>query len=215
MAAPDSLGRMRPGLRVFAFSCGLLAAALCVAVLRPGIIRSATQAAELRPYAYIMAGVLCIGGVRALIPRGDDGRGRGALTAMTATLVFVFGILGVASPIIDLKSTKDLAEVARALVRPGDRIYHYHGFFHDFTYYSAQTVGLVDYRDELETQFLGADELKSRFIDDAQFRKLWAGPARIFAVARIRDSEPLVDDPVLHFHILASSQTHYLFSNQP
>ena len=29
------------------------------------------------------------------------------------------------------------------------------------------------------------------------------------------DSEPLVDDPVRHFHIVASSPTHYLFSNQP
>jgi hypothetical protein len=34
LAAPDSLGRMRPGLRVFGFLCGLLAAALCVAVLK-------------------------------------------------------------------------------------------------------------------------------------------------------------------------------------
>jgi hypothetical protein len=206
---------MRAGLRVFAFCCGLLAAALCVAVLRPGIIRNATQAADLRPYAFIMAAVLCVGGVRALIPRGGDVRGRGAVTAMTATLVFVFGILALASPRIDLKSTKDLAEVARALVRPGDRVFHYHGFFHDFTYYSGQTVGLVDYRDELETQFLGAGELAARFIDDDQFRRVWAGPGRVFAVARIRDSEPLVDDPVLHFHIVARSATHYLFSNQP
>jgi len=215
LASQDSLARMRGGLRVFGFLCGLIAAALCVAVLRPGIIQNASQAYKLRPYAFIMATVLCLGGLRALVPRGGDTRGRGALTAMTATLVFVFGILAVASPIIDLKSTKDIAELARALIRPGDRIYHYHGFFHDFTYYSGRTVGLVDYRDELETQFLGAEELRDRFIDDAQFRREWSGPGRVFAVARIRDSEPLVDDPVLHFHIVASSPTHYLFSNQP
>jgi hypothetical protein len=76
-------------------------------------------------------------------------------------------------------------------------------------------VGLVNYKDELEPQFLGADALKSAFIDDAQFRREWGGPGRVFAVARIRDSEPLVDDPQLKFHILASSPTHYLFSNQP
>jgi 4-amino-4-deoxy-L-arabinose transferase-like glycosyltransferase len=215
LASPDSLARMRGGLRAFGFLCGLLAAALCVAVLRPGIIRNASQAAELRPYAFVMAAVLCVGGLRALVTRGDDGRGRGALTAMTATLVLVFGILAVASPLIDSKSTRDLAEVARAVARPGEPIYHYHGFFHDFTYYSGRTVGLVDYKDELETQFLGADELRKRFIDDAAFRGVWAGPGRVFAVARIRDSEPLVDDPVLHFHIIASSPTHYLFSNQP
>ncbi len=215
MASPDAQQRMRAGLRVFAFACGLLAAALCVAVLRPGLIRNASQAQALRPYALVMSAVLCIGGFRALVPRSGDGRGRGAMAAMTATLVLVFGILAVASPIIDQRSTKDIAQIARALVRPGDRVYHYHGFFHDFTFYSATIVGLVEYRDELETQFLGADERRDRFIDDARFREVWAGPGRVFAVARIRDSEPLVDDPVLHFHIVASSPTHYLFSNQP
>lgn len=215
LPSPDAFSRMKGGLRVFGFLCGLLAAALCVAVLRPGVIQNASQAAALRPYAFIMAAVLCVGGIRALIPRNSASRGHGAVIAMTATLVFLFGILAVAAPIIDLKGTKDIALLARAMVRPGDRVYHYHGFFHDFTYYSGRTVGLVDYRDELETQFLDPAELKARFIDDGQFRKEWAGPGRVFAVARIRDSEPLVDDPLLRFHIVASSPTHYLFSNQP
>jgi 4-amino-4-deoxy-L-arabinose transferase-like glycosyltransferase len=215
LAAPDAFSRMRVGLRTFSFMCGLLAAAVCVAVLRPGIIRDPSQAEALRPYAYIMAGVLCVGGIRALIPRDGPGRGRGALTAMSVTLISLYGVLAVASPLIDTRSTKDIALLARAMIRPGDRVYHYHGFFHDFTYYAGCTVGLVNYKDELETQFLGADALKAGFIDDAEFRREWRGPGRVFAVARIRDSEPLVDDPELQFHIVATSHTHYLFSNQP
>jgi hypothetical protein len=131
------------------------------------------------------------------------------------TLVSLYGVLVVASPLIDTRSTKDIALLARAMMRPGDRVYHYHGFFHDFTYYAGCTVGLVNYKDELETQFLSADGLKSSFVDDAEFLREWAGPGRVFAVARIRDSEPLVDDPDHHFHIVATSPTHYLFSNQP
>ncbi len=73
------------------------------------------------------------------------------------------GILALASPVIDLRSTKDLAVAALTLVRPGDRVYHYHAFFHDFTYYSGRTVGLVSYTDELELQFLGPRERKERF----------------------------------------------------
>ena len=63
------------------------------------------------------------------------------------------------------------------MIRPGDRVYHYHGFFHDFTYYSGSTVGLVNYKDELETPVPEpADGAKSAFIDDAEFRSEWAGP---------------------------------------
>ena len=212
---PDGFARMRPGLRVFTLLCGLLAALLCAAVLRPGLIRDASQASALQPFAFVVAAVLVVGGIRALVPRAATGGARGAVVAMTATLVFVFGVLTFAMPIIDTRSTKDLALEARRLVRPGDRVYAYHGFFHDFTYYAGRAVGLVGYRDELELQFLEDSERRARFIDDAEFRRQWAGKARVFAVARARDAAPLFADPGFRFHILATGAHHYLFSNQP
>lgn len=214
LARPDAFARMRVGLRAFGFLSGLLAAALCVAVLKPGLIRDPQQAKALAPYAFVIAAILCVGGIRALVPRGDSGA-RGAAIAMTATLAFMVGILSYAMPIIDQRSTKDLAEVAKELVRPGDKIYCYHGFFHDFTYYCGSVVGLVDYRDELELQFLDPAERKERFIDDAQLRREWAGPGRVFLVSRIRDAAPLFADGGFHYHILAAGPHHYLFSNQP
>src|ERR1017187_4036913 len=45
---PDAFARMRPGLRGFGLLCGLLAAGLCVAVLKPGLIREPAQATALR-----------------------------------------------------------------------------------------------------------------------------------------------------------------------
>ncbi len=217
LPGPDSFARIKPGLRVFGFLCGLLAAALCVIVLRPGMLRDPIQATALRPYAFIMAAILVVGGMRALVPRGSTGseRGRGAVVAMTATFVFLFGVLVFAMPVIDVRSTKDIAVAARGLVRPGDRVYHYHGFFHDFTYYTGDVVGLVHYRDELELQFLDPAELKARFIDDDEFRREWAAPERVFAVARTRDAGELLADPVLRFHVVATGAHHYLLSNQP
>jgi hypothetical protein len=212
---PDAFARMRLGLGVFGFLCGLLAAAMCVAVLKPGIIRDPAQATELRPYAYVLAAILCVGGIRAMIPRAGEGAARGAVVAMTATLVFLMGVLLLAMPIIDVRSTRELATTARGIIRPGDRIYCYHGFFHDFTYYAGTTVGLVNYSDELELQFLEPDERKARFIDDAEFRREWDGPGRVFAVARIRDVGGLFADPGFHYHILAAGPRHYLLSNQP
>ncbi len=214
LASEGAFARMRPGLRVFAFLCGLLAAALCVAVLRPGLIRDPAQAAELRPYAYVLAAVLCVGGARALIPRGGNAA-RGSVSAMVGTLVVLIGVLLFAMPVIDVRSTKEVALAARAAVHPGDRVYHYHGFFHDFTYYTGAVVGLVRYTDELELQFLDPAEKDARFIDDARFRQEWAGPGRVFAVARIRDAAELFADPAFHYHLVATGRHHYLFSNQP
>jgi 4-amino-4-deoxy-L-arabinose transferase-like glycosyltransferase len=220
LPAPDAYTRMRPGLRVFGFLCGLLAAALCVAVLKPGILREASQAAVLRPYAFIIAAILGVGGLRALVPRGGSGseRGRGAVVAMTATLVLMFGLVAIARPAVQESvkpGTKDLALAARALIRPGDKVFHYHNYFQDFPYYSGRVVGLVDYKDELELQFLDPASLQERFINDADFIADWGGPDRVFAVARIRDATRLFADPTFHYHILATGAGHYLFSNQP
>jgi 4-amino-4-deoxy-L-arabinose transferase-like glycosyltransferase len=215
LPSPEAFARMRTGLRTFGFLCGLIAAALCVAVLAPHLIHEPGQAQQLRPYAYIIAGILCLGGLRALIPRPGAGSARGAIVAMTATLVFLGGVLLLAVPVIDVRSTKDVALEARGLIRPGDRVYHYHGFFHDFTYYTGNVVGLVRYSDELELPFLDATERQARFIDDAEFRKEWEGPGRVFAVARIRDTRELFADPDFHYHLVATGLHHYLFSNQP
>ena len=220
VSAPNSFFLMRWGLRMFGFLCMLLAAAVCAAVLRPGIIRDAAQAVALRPYAFVISGVLCVGGLRALVPRGGLGaaKGRGAVVAMTATLVFLFGILCVARPAIQIAvkpGTMDLALAAPGIIRPGDRVYHYHNYFQDFPYYSKRLVGLVGYRDELELQFLDPADLAARFIDDAEFRREWAGPGRVFAVARARDAEVLLADSSLRFRVIATGEGHYLLSNQP
>jgi hypothetical protein len=185
-----------------------------VAVLKPGLIRDPAQAVELRPYAYVLAAILCVGGLRAMIQR-SVAAARGAVTAMALTLVLLVGILLFAMPIIDTRSTKGLAETARGVVRPGDRVFLYHGFFHDFTYYTGSLVGLVNYTDELELQFLDPADKAARFIDDADFRRQWEGPRRVFAVAKIRDAAELFADSSFHYHLLATGPHHYLFSNQP
>lgn len=68
MADPAGVLRLRWSLRVFTFACGLLAAALLLAVLRPGlVIRDPAQALALRTPGLLLAGVLLAGGVWAPI----------------------------------------------------------------------------------------------------------------------------------------------------
>ena len=213
-AAENTAAGRRNGLRVFCFLCGVLAAAAGVAVLKPGLIGNPAVAATLRPHAAGLAAVLLLGGVAswwAEIKRG----GRAGMVAMTATTLGAYLILNLASPHLQRPSTKPLALQATALVQPGDRVFHYHGFFHDFTFYAARTVGTVSHPDELELQFLDPAERAARFIDDAEFRRLWAGPGRIFAVGHRKEVDKLFADSAFQYHLLGQTRYHYLFSNRP
>jgi 4-amino-4-deoxy-L-arabinose transferase-like glycosyltransferase len=205
---------LRVAFGLFSFLCGLLAVALCVAVLRPGVIRVPSQAELLRPYAFSLAAVLLAGGVAAPWATRVHGLRAGLLTLASTSLGLCL-ILVLAAPSIQRPGTKELALQAAALIRPGDRVYHYHAFFHDFAFYARRTVGTVAYQDELELQFLNPAERAARFIDDAGFRRLWSGPERVIVVARKQDLWELFADPAFRYHLLGDDENHYLFSNCP
>lgn len=206
--------RWGAGFNVFTFLCGLLAAGACVAVLKRGLIREPGQAALLQPYAFVMAPLLVAGGVGAAWGARFKGIVWGLAGLVAATLA-CYLVLILAAPFIQRPGTKVLALQTAALVQPGDRVFHYHGFFHDFTYYAQRPVGTVDHPDELELQFLDPAEREALFIDEAEFRQQWAGPDRIFAVARRDDAEELFADPAFRYHLLGQSRDHVLLSNQP
>lgn len=207
--------RVEP-LPLLAFiSISWLLAALAVAILlRPGLaLREPDQAAALRPWLVLLAAVTAAGGATAfLLRRRPDGRP--ALRCILATTALLFAILVAAPHDIDHRGTKELALEARAMAAPGDRIYHYHEFFHDFTFYAGRTVGLVRYGGELEPQNDDPARMSRLFITDAEFLRQWAGPERIFAVAKKSEAKELFADPAFQYHILGEDPRHYLFSNR-
>ncbi|MEY4939587.1 MAG: hypothetical protein RIQ93_1322, partial [Verrucomicrobiota bacterium] len=203
---------LRLGLRVFTFLCGLLAVALLVVAFKPGVLSEPGQAESVRPYAVAMAAILLAGGILALW-FARVRRGRAALKALFATTLGFLLLLAVAAPAI--RSTRNLALIARERMRPEDRVYHYHAFFHDFVYYTQRPVGLVSYLDELEVQFLAPAERAARFIDETEFRRQWSEAGRVWIVARKHQAKRLLEDPAFRYHLIAESPTHYLCSNQP
>ena len=208
---------LRRGLRVFAFFCGLLAVALLIAVLKPGAIRDVEQAAQLRPYGIGMALVLMVGGVLAPWFARVRGPAAGLITLVGTTIGFFMGIV-LAAPGFQRPDTKELALVARERVAPADRVYHYWAFFHDFLYYSERPVGLVSYVDELEVRFLAPAERAARFIDDAELRRQWSSPQRVWLVVRKRDMahpQSVFGDPAFRYRLIAETRAHSLLSNQP
>lgn len=205
--------RVRGGLAGFSLASAILAGALVVAVTKPGLIKDAAQAEALRPFGWAMAAVVLIGGV--VVWRLGRRDVRAAVVVMTATMAVFYLALGMAATDIQRVNTRELALVAKARLRPDDRVYHYGGFFHDFVYYSNRTVGLVDYTDELGAQFLTPAERGTRFISTLELRRQWAERRRLWLVVRKRDTEPLFGDAAFRHHIIAENRSHFLLSNQP
>jgi len=207
--------RLRGGLALFAFACGLLAVAFCVVVNRPDLIRlPADQAAALRLPVWAMAAVLLLGGIVA--PWLAKTRGvRAGLFGVAGTMALFFVVLQIAAPDIPKPGTKALAQIVVARGQPGDRVMHYHEFFHDFTFYAKRVVDVVEFKGELELEEDAAARASGRFLKEAEFRQAWVQPGRIFVVARQRDVRELFADPTFHKHLLGETRDHYLFSNLP
>jgi len=214
--------QLRWSLRIYSFVCGLLAAALLLAVLKPDLVlHDPAQALALRTPVLALAAVLLAGGMVAPVLARISGA-TAAFAAITATAVLFLAGLTFAVPDIYKPGTKELALLVKAQVRPGDRVMHYFDFFHDFTFYAERTVDLVGAKGELELEEDAAAQASGRFMAEAEFRRLWTQPGRIFVVAKKRDVQrrgdgqpPLFADPTFHYHLLGLTRDHYLFSNQP
>jgi 4-amino-4-deoxy-L-arabinose transferase-like glycosyltransferase len=214
---------LRTGLGVFSLVCGLLAIALSVVVSVPAIMvrvhLSPAQAAAVQPYAFTLSAVLLLGGI--LTPWLAKTRSRqAALTGMVVTMTLFFAGLTLALPLIPRSGTKELALIVKSQAQPGDRVLHYHEFFHDFTFYAERVVGLVSRKGdsaigELELDEDAAGRASDRFMDEAEFRRRWAGPGRLWVVADKDEVKELFADPTFHHHLLGESRGNYLFSNQP
>ena len=215
VAAENAHRRLRVGLGVFAFINGLLAVALCAVVLRPNLVRlDPARALSLQLPAFAMAAALLLGGIFA--PWLARTRGvRAALGGVVATMAVFLVALQFAAPDINKPGTKSLALLVNAAAKPGDRVLHYHEFFHDFTFYAGRVVDVVAFKGELELEEDAAAQASGRFFDDAKFRELWVQPGRVFAVARKRDVKELFADSGFRYRLLGESEDHYLFSNQP
>ncbi|PAW67672.1 MAG: hypothetical protein B9S34_04755 [Opitutia bacterium Tous-C1TDCM] len=209
--------RLRFGFGAWAFFAGLLAVALIFAVLKPGLIRDPAQVAALRPYAFGLAAVLAAGGVFA--PWAAKLRGAAAgVGALLFTMAIFYGGLVLASPHFARAGAKELGLVARERIPAGEPVFHYWMFLHDFVYYSERPVGLVGYKDELQIQFLDAEERARRFVTDAELRRRWAGPERLWLVVRKRDqrhAESVFADAAFRYHLIADTPVYSLLSNRP
>ncbi|MBI3886169.1 MAG: glycosyltransferase family 39 protein [Opitutae bacterium] len=210
----DARPRLRAGLWVFSVVAVVLGAGIAYAVLVPGLIRHAAQMHAVRADGLYSAFAL-IAGAFAAHWFWRRRHAFAVVLTMAASVTVLLLALGHAQDEIARPGTRDLAYTVKADARPGDRVYHYHEFFHDFTFYAERTVGTVGYTSELELAVDPAARASGRFIDDAEFRRQWNGATRLWVVARKDDVKALFADPSFRYYLIEDSRSHYLFSNQP
>jgi hypothetical protein len=130
-------------------------------------------------------------------------------------MALAFGTLALARQALQKPGTKTLALIVQERAQPGDEVVTYHEFFHDFVYYSGHLVDVVAFTGELEPDVDPSAAARAHFLSEAEFRRRWGGPGRIFAVLRKSDARPLFADKAFHSYLLGQTRDHYLFSNRP
>lgn len=211
----DDARRIRGLVAGFAVMAFVIGVALLVVLFKPGLVADAAKLEQLKPDGIVAAIALLIGSV--LVPVLTwRAQLRSALVAFGATVAAFYLVLGEAQDKVARPGTKVLAAIVTEGIKPGDRIYHYHDFFHDFTYYAEREVGTIAAPNtELEIWIDPKAQASGRFIDEAEFRRQWEGPGRLWIVARKRAVPTLFADTSFHYHLLGETPAHYLFSNQP
>ena len=178
--------RLRGGLRVLSFCCGLLAVAFGVILVRPALVNmDPAQALALQVPVGALAAILLAGGM--LVPWLARVRGvRAAVTGIGVMMALFYGTLMLVAPVLSKPGTKELALWVKTHARPDDQVFHYHDFYQDFTFYAGRVVGVVGSFAELELVEDATARASGRFIDDAELRRRWSGPGRVFLVVQPR-----------------------------
>ncbi len=207
--------RVRVPFGVFAVMAVAIGVTLLTVLFKPDLVRNASRLEALRPDGVVAACALLAGAALAPV-LAARGRLRSASLALAAAVAGFYLVLGEAQDKVARPGTKAFAELVKQRAGPDDRVYHYHDFFHDFTFYAERTVGTIAAPNtELEIWIDPAAQASGRFIDEAEFRRQWNGSRRLWVVARQREIGALFRDPTFRYHLIAETRGHCLFSNQP
>ena len=125
---------------------------------------------------------------------------------------FYFGLTFII-PIVQRPSTRDLARMFARAYPEGTRVFSYHDYFYDFSYYGATLTGTVESLGELKFGS-EADDHAGRFVDDATFREIWSQPERAVCIIRKRSYDHLFGGGSFRYHLVGQTDEYRLIDNQ-
>lgn len=193
---------------------GVLGLVSLAGAARPSLLGKGEELLALRPVLGLL-GLLLVGGCLWTLRIARRGRVLPILVAQFGLVSALYLCLTGAYPLLHKRSSRDVAAEFTQKVQPGDRLFHWHTFAHDFVFYSGHFTGLVGTIDELELKIDPEARASGRFVDDKDFAKIWAGETRVWLVLRGARVEEFAQSTGLQYHLIATGKRYTLLSNRP
>jgi 4-amino-4-deoxy-L-arabinose transferase-like glycosyltransferase len=200
---------IRVGLRVYL--------GLCLALVAGGAIVLLDRSDEVQEavlFPAMLAVVLVAAAMIGVVVSLAGERPRMALRVIFFLTVGCYFNLTFVIPIVQRPSTRDLARLFATEYPAGTRVFSYHDYFYDFSYYGATLTGTVDSLGELKFGSEVEDHA-DRFVDDAGFREIWSQPERIVCIVRKRSYPKLFGDESFRYHLVGQTPEYRLIDNRP
>jgi 4-amino-4-deoxy-L-arabinose transferase-like glycosyltransferase len=202
-----SIAGLQAGHVIHVILCSLISIGL---VLLPRF-RPAADASVPHGLLYFLASMALFGSTSALLAAGRSA-GRTSLVLILLSTMIFFTAAQSLVPAFDARSLKPLALVLKPLLQPGDEVVHYRDYCQDLPVYLERRVTVVDWTGEMEFG-TKIEDVSGWMIGDAEFRRRWQGPARIFLVASKKDADAFRKYPGRASFPVAQNKNTVILSN--
>lgn len=147
--------------------------------------------------------------------KGSEGRAPAALAVASIFLIACIWALG--PRVGRQRSSREIARVLAARLRPGDEVYSYHYYPQSLPVYLGRTIGVVHFRGEMAfgIDHLPPAERLRRFPTAGEFRPTWESPRTVYLVLERRDLHRLIADGLVPGPVLLGQDKLLLMTNRP
>jgi 4-amino-4-deoxy-L-arabinose transferase-like glycosyltransferase len=147
--------------------------------------------------------------------KGPEGRGLAALAL--ASSLFIGCIWAVGPRVGRYRSSKEIAGVLHARLRPGDEVYSFRCYPQSLPFYLGREIGVVHFRTELGwgIDHLPPAERVRRFPRAAELRERWSSPQTIYLVLEKDDLDSMKSFGLKPGPILLEQDKLLLMTNHP
>jgi aminoarabinose transferase-like protein len=198
---------------------GILVGAVVLAVLAlpflwAGLGRVPRYSSEMSPVLLAFALSTLVAALIAAV-LGWRRRGLAALAFAAALLIGCLWTVG--HRVGRYRSSKEIADLLNARLRPGDEVYSFRYYPPSLAVYLDREIGVVQFRGELAwgIDHLSPAERLRRFPRGTEFRNLWSSPQTVYLVLEKRDLDSMKTFGLAPGPILLEQDKLLLMTNRP
>ncbi len=212
--AANEAGRTRAWARGGFLTGAVVLFVLALPFLWAGLGRVARYSPEVSPVLLAFA----ISTLAAALSATVFGWRRRGLAALALAAALLIGCMWAAGHRVGrYRSSKEIAGVLNARLRPGDEVYSFRYYPPSLTVYLDRQIGVAQFRGELGwgIDHLPPAERLRRFPSGAEFRNLWSSPKTVYLVLEKRDLDSMKTFGLEPGPILLEQDKLLLMTNRP